>query len=194
MDISRTDDVDAVRQALTKLMAIADRLETRNMQTVHRIEAATAALDQGASRLNGSGERFAQSALQVIGNNAQQVVTQGAEQALSEFRQQLQQSANIGLSAANAMNEQCRGLAAARRTLVWNGMIALLVGSLLAVGGAAWMAHRSMQEMAQAHFGQDILQATQRGAITRCGDSLCARVGEKPQRYGKNGQYLLLQE
>lgn len=194
MDISLTDDVEAVRQALTKLMAIADRLETRNMQTVHRIEAATAALDQGASRLNGSGERFAQSALQVIGNNAQQAVTQGAEQALSEFRQQLQQSANSGLSAANAMNEQCRGLASARRTLVWNGMIALLIGSLLAAGGAAWVAHRSMQEMAQAHFGQDILQATQRGAITRCGDSLCVKVGKKPQRYGADGQYLLLQE
>lgn len=194
MDISRTEDVDAVRQALTKLMAIADRLETRNRQTVQRIEAATVALDLGVSRLNGSGERFAQSALQVIGNNAQQAVTQGAEQATSEFRQQLQQSANSALSAANAMNEQCKGLASARRTLVWNGMIALLIGSLLATGSTAWMAHRSMQEMAQAHFGQDILRATQRGAITRCGDSLCVKVGKKPQRYGADGQYLLLQE
>jgi hypothetical protein len=51
-----------------------------------------------------------------------------------------------------------------------------------------------MQKMAQAHFGQDVLQATQRGAITRCGDSLCAKVGKKPQRYDKDGQYLLLQE
>ena len=92
------------------------------------------------------------------------------------------------------MDEQRRGLTAARRSLVWNGMIALLIGSLLSAGGAAWIAHRSMQQMAQAHFGREILQATQRGAITRCGDSLCAKVGRKPQRYGKDGQYLLLQE
>ena len=113
-------------------------------------------------------------------------------QALGEFRQRLQQSTDSAQSAAHAMNEQWRGLTAARRSLVWNGLIALSVGSSLAAGGAAWMVHQSMQQMAQAHFGQDILQATQRGAITRCGDSLCARVGKKPQRYGKDGQYLLL--
>jgi hypothetical protein len=194
MDISRVDDVEAVRQALTKLMAIADRLEARNMQTMQRIEAATAALDRGASRLDSGGERFAQSALQVIGSGAQQVMTQGAGQAVSELRQQLQQSADGAQSAAHAMDEQRRGLTVARRTLLWNGLIALLVGSLLAVGSAAWAVHRSMQEMAQAHFGQDILQATEDGAITRCGDSLCVKVGKKARRYGKDGQYMLLQE
>jgi hypothetical protein len=194
MDVSRTDDIDAVRQALTKLMAIADRLETRHMQTVARIEAATVALDHGVKRLDGSGEQFANSALQVIGSNAQQAVAQGAGQAMGEFRQRLQQGADSVRSAAHAMDQQSRGLTAARRTLVWNGMIALLIGSSLAVCGAAWVVHRSMQELAQAHFDQDILQATQRGVITRCGDALCAKVGKNAQRYGKNSQYLLLQE
>jgi lipopolysaccharide export system protein LptC len=194
MDISRTDEVDAVRQALTRLMAIADRLETRNMQTVERIEAVTAALDQGARRLDGSGEQFARTALQMIGNNAQQAVTQGTAQALGEFRQQLQQTADSARSAAHAMDQQCKELTTARRSLAWNGMVVLLVGSVLAACGAAWVAHRSMQEMAQAHFGRDILQATQQGAITRCGDALCARVGKKPQRYGTDSQYLLLQK
>ena len=193
MDISRTDDVEAVRQALTKLMAIADRLETRNAQTVQCVEAAAVALDQGVSRLDGGGERFAQSALQVIGTNAQQAVTRGAGQALGEFRQLLQ-AANSAQSSAHAMDEQRKGLTIARRTLLWSGLIALLIGSLLAAGGAAWVAHRSLQEMEQAHFGQDILQATQRGAITRCGDALCAKIGKEPRRCGKDGQYLLLQE
>jgi len=194
MDISRTDDVEAVRQALTRLMAIADRLEARNTQGAQRIEAATVALDQGVSRLIGGGEQFAQSALQLIGSSAQQAMIQGAGQAVGEFRQRLQQSADSAQSAAHAMDEQRRGLTAARCSLVWNGLVALLIGSLLAAGGAAWMAHRSMQQMAQARFGQEILQATKRGAITRCGDSLCAKVGRKPQRYGEEGQYLLLQQ
>lgn len=194
MDISRSDDVEAIREALTKLMAIADRLEARNTQVVQHSEAATAAMEHGVSRLEAGGERFAQSALQVIGSHAQQAVTQGIRQALGEFRQQWQQSADCAQLAARAMDEQRKGLVAARRSLVWSGLIALVVGSLLAAGGAAWMMHRSTQEIAKAHFAQDILRATQRGAITRCGDSLCAKVGKKSQRYGKGGEYLLLQE
>ena len=194
MDISRDGDVESVRQALIRLMAIADRLEARNTQSAQRIEAAVAALDQGVLRLNAGGERFANTALQQIGSNVQQTVHQGAGQALGDFRQQLQRSASSVQAAAEAMDVQRKGLTAARRTLVWNGLGALLIGSLLSVGAAAWIVHRSMQEVAQAHFGRDILQATHRGALTRCGDSLCAKVGSNPQRYGKNGQYVLLQK
>ena len=92
------------------------------------------------------------------------------------------------------MDEQHRGLTSARRSLVWNAAVALLLGSLLAMGSAAWTIHRSAQQLAQLHFGQDILRATQRGAINRCGDSLCARVGGKPARFGKDGQYVLLDD
>jgi len=194
MSTPRSDDVDAVGQSLVKLLAIADRLDARNLQTVQRIEAASVVLDQGVSRLDNGGEKFARSALQVIGSNAQQAIVDGVAKAVGEFRQQLQQSAVTAQAAAQAMDEQRKGLTTARRTLVWNGLIALLIGSLLAAGGAAWIARDSMQKIAQAHFGQDILQATQSGAITRCGDSLCVKVGKKPARYGNDGEYLLVQE
>ena len=100
MDSSATDDVETVRQALIRLMAIADRLESRNAHTVQRIEAATSALDQGVSRLDAGGERFAERALQLIGNNAQHVVAQGAGQAVDELRQRLQQSAGSAQAAS----------------------------------------------------------------------------------------------
>jgi len=194
MNTPLADDVEMVRQSLAKLLAIADRLDARNLQTVQALEAASVAIDRGVSRLDAGGEHFAQSALGVIDHQARQGVTQAATEALASFRQQLQQSADIAHSAARAMDEQRHGLTTARRTLVWNGLLALLLGSLLAAGGAAWVAHRSMQELAQAHFGQNILQATQRGTITRCGDALCVKVGKKPLRYGEAGQYVLLQE
>jgi len=194
MDSSATDDVEPVRQALIRLMAIADRLESRNAHAVQRIEAATAALDQGVSRLDAGGERFAERALQVIGNNARQAVAQGAGEAVDELRQRLQQSADAAQAAARAMDEQRRGLTNARRSLLWHAWVALLLGSLSAAGAAAWTIHRSTQEMAQARFGQDILRATQRGTINRCGGSLCARVGRKPERFGKDGQYMLLED
>lgn len=186
-------NTEQVQQSLAKLLAVVDRLDDRNLQSVQRIEAATAALEQGVGRLNGGGEQFAQQALQRIGADTQRAIAQGAGQAVAGFQHQLQQASNSMQSAVRAMDEQRAGLAAARRSMVWMGAVALLAGSLLAAGGAAWIAHRSMQEVEQAHFGRDILQATQSGAITRCGESLCARVGKQPQRFGKHGEYATLQ-
>lgn len=194
MDSTRIEDVETARQALIRLMAIADRLESRNAQVVQRIDAATVALDQGVSRLDAGGGRFAQDALQVIGSSVQQVMAQSAGQAVDGLRQRLQQGADSVRAAAQAMDVQRKGLAAARHTLVWNGLIALLLGSLLAAGAAAWVVHRSLQDLAQVRFGQDLLRATQRGAITRCGDSLCVKVSRKPRHFGKDGQYVMLEE
>lgn len=190
--MSNSEDVAAVRQALTKLMAIADRLDTRNLETVQRIEAAAAALGQGVIRLSDGGEQFVEHAMQVIGSRTEQVITHGSNQAMGQLSQQLEQSAGSAQTAARAMDEQSRRLTSARRTLVWNGLMALVVGALLAAGGSAWIAHRSMQEIARADFGKDILQATQHGVITHCGDSLCARIGKKPRRYGAGAEYVLL--
>src|SRR3546814_16542301 len=49
-----------------------------------------------------------------------------------------------------------------------------------------------MHEVRRAEFGQDILQATQSGVLTRSGDALCAKVGEQAMRYGSNEEYVLL--
>lgn len=185
---------EALQQLLVKLLAVVDRLDARNLQTVQRLETATAAMEQGVGRLDRGGEQFAQQALQRIGADAQQSIAQGAGRAVTEFQQQLQQAAHGVHWAAQAMDEQRKGLAAARRSLLWIATMALLTGSLLAAGGAAWIAHRSMQEIAQADFGKDILQATRSGAITWCGDALCVRIGKKPQHYGKEGEYVLLQD
>lgn len=193
MNIGEATDVETAKQALVKLMAIADRLDTRNLKTAQQLEAAAAALDLGASRLGQGADEFAQRALQLIGNGAQQSIAQGTQQAAAQVHHQLEHVAGNAQTAAQAMERNARLLTAARRSIVWNGLLALLVGSLLAAGGAVWIAKKSMQEVAQAHFAKDILEATQSGAVTRCGKRLCARVGKAPQRYGSNGEYFLLQ-
>ncbi|WP_329740430.1 hypothetical protein [Dyella sp. A6] len=186
--------IEAAQQALVRLLAIADRLDARNRQAAQDIEAAVSAMRQGVERLDRSGDQFAQQALQRVSADVQQSIAQGVDQAAGRLQCQLQQSAHSAQLAAKAMLEQRKGLSAARRALVWSGTLALLVGVLLAVAGAAWVAHRSMQDVAQAHFSDDILRATRSGAITRCGDALCARVGKHPKRYDKAGDYVLLDE
>jgi hypothetical protein len=185
--------VEVAKQTLVKLMAIADRLDARNLKTAQQLEAAVTALDHGAARLDQGADAFAQRALQLFGTDAQQSMVQGTQQEASQVRYQLEHTASHAQAAAQAMEREARLLTGARRSLVFNGLLALLVGSLLAAGGAAWIAHKSMQEVAQAHFAKDILEATRTGTVTRCGDLLCARVGKKPRRDGAQGEYVLLQ-
>lgn len=193
MNIADVAEVETAKQTLVKLMAIADRLDARNLKTAQQLEAAVAALEGGAARLGHGADEFAQRALQLIGSGAQQSIVQGTQQAAAEVRHQLEHTASSAQAAAQAMERDAKLLTGARRSLVWNGLLALLVGSLLAAGGAAWIAQKSMQEVAHAHFAKDILDATQSGAVTRCGNHLCARVGKAPQRYGAKGEYVLLQ-
>ena len=41
-------------------------------------------------------------------------------------------------------------------------------------------------------FGEDILEATRNGSITRCGEALCVKAGADARRAGPGGEYLLL--
>ncbi len=184
---------EEAKQTLIKLMAIADRLDARNLKTAQQLEAAVASLDHGVVRLDKGADAFAQRALQIIGAGAQQSILQGTQQASEQVRHQLVLATGSAQAAAQAMDREANRLTGARRSLLWNGLLALLVGSLLAAGGAAWIAQKSMQEVAQANFAKDILDATHAGVITRCGERLCARVGKAAQRYGAKGEYVLLQ-
>ena len=193
MNMPDAMDVEAAKQTLIKLMAIADRLDARSLKAAQQLDMAVAALDHGAGRLEHGAAAFAQRALHLIGSGAQQSIVEGTRQASTQVRHQLELTAGTAQVAAQAMEREARLLTGARRSLVWNGLLALLVGSVLAAGSAAWIARHSMQQVAQAHFAKDIMEATRSGTVTRCGDRLCVRVGKKPQRYGTQGEYLMLQ-
>ncbi len=116
MNIANTTDVEAVKQTLVKLMAIADRLDTRNLKTAQQLEAAVAALDHGATRLGQGADGFAQRALQLIGTGAQQSIVQGTHQAATHVREQLEHTASHARAAAQSMEQQAILLTVARRT------------------------------------------------------------------------------
>lgn len=190
------DNIQDVQQLLVKLAHIANQIEARSADSLRRIDASTSALNQGVQRLGGGAERFAQQATQAIGERAQTVIAQGASQALEQFNTQLKQCAGQVKWAADAMGEQSRVLTRAQNTLVWKGLIALTIGSLLAAGGSAFVAWKSMREIKQAEFSASILRATRSGTLTVCGQdsALCVRVGRKPRHAGAQNEYLLVEE
>lgn len=191
MDVN---DIEALKQLLGQMATITHQLDRRSAQAVQRVDTSTTALDQGLRQLSDGTERFVREATRAIGEQARQVIVEGCGRAVVDFDQQLQASARSAQWAAQAMEEQRKGLAAARRTLVWNGLVALLIGSLLAAGAAGVVGWNTMQAVKSAQFGQDILRATQSGALTRCGEALCAKLGKQTQRYGKDATYVLIAE
>lgn len=191
-----SDNLDEVKQLLIKLAAIANQIDARNLDALRRIEASAGALDQGMQRFDTGAQHFVNQAVRLVGAQAHDVIAQGAGQAVDQFNTQLQQSAGRAKWAAETMGEQRRLLTQAQRMLVWKGLIALIIGSLLAAGGSSYLAWMSMREIKHAEFGADILRATQSGSLTRCGknNALCVRVGKNPARVGAQGEYLLLEE
>lgn len=186
------DSLDALKQSLLKLATIANQLDARSAQAVQRVEASTDSLDHGMHRLESGATRLASEALQVIREQARQAVTQGTAQALGELDAQLHAGIQGAQRTALEMEEQRKRLARMQGGLVWKALVTLTIGSLLAAGGSGYIAWKSMQEVRRAKFGQDILQATRAGVLTRCGDALCAKVGEQAERYGSDEEYVLL--
>lgn len=188
------DDIKAVTKQLAYLLVIANQLNQNHQTAVQQVSASAGVLDLGVQQLHADTERFASDVTRTVGAQARQVIAEGTAQAVAELNQQLRASGSVAQVAAQTMEAQRRRLVATQRSMVWISLSALVIGSLLSVGGAVYAVRQSRQAMDQAHFAADILQATQNGAITRCGTSLCVNAGKKPQRYGQNGDYLLLQK
>jgi hypothetical protein len=176
-----------------KLASYNQQQNERMEQAIQHMNAIGARLDESAGQLNAGGERFAEKALGIIAAEAQQVITDNVGQASKQLSSHLTDSARTAQQAAQGLQTQRTLLSRAQTALVWKGLGALIIGSVLAVGGSGYFVWKSMRQIEQANFGQDILQATQSGALNRCGGMLCARVGKRPQRYGDGGDYVLLQ-
>ncbi|MEO6517959.1 MAG: hypothetical protein ABIO17_03050 [Pseudoxanthomonas sp.] len=99
-------------------------------------------------------------------------------------------ASRIPRAAALQRERERRG--AAQRSLILKSGLDLLLGSLLAVGGSGYFAWKSQQIARQAEFPAAVVEAMQAGALTRCGDSICARIGYKPKRFGDKGQYAVV--
>lgn len=187
-------DVEELKQQLLQMATITSWLDDRSEKAVQRVETSSDALEKGVRQLDASSKQFVDEVTRLIGEQVHQAVVQGASKAVGEFDAQLQSSARAAQWAAQAMEEQRKGLSAVQHALIWKGLLALFIGALLAIGGAGFVAWDSIRAVRTAHFEQDVLQAVQSGSITQCGDALCAKVGKQIRRYGSNGNYVLLSE
>lgn len=185
------NQMDEVKQLLLKLAVIAGQLDARNQEALQRIEVSANLLDRSAlSWTEGAGD-FARQALDAVGARAHACVTSETRRAFAPLEAQLRQSADAARWAATALAEQRTLLDRAQRALIWKGLLALLVGSVLAASACGYAAWRSARTIT---LGKDITQALRSGALARCEDnrSLCVRVGSRPRHAGSQAEYVVI--
>lgn len=180
------------QKLLLQLLDLSDHIQRRDDALLRHLTQAVAHLQDTAERVGAGGQQFASGALDVLRREGGAAVTQGLDHALQNSRAGMEAFANTGSQAAREVQAAAQALRQQRSVWLWAGPIAMIVGAVLAAGGSGYLVWKNMQEIKRAQFARDILRATETGALTRCGDTLCAKVGEKPQRYGK--EHVLLQQ
>jgi hypothetical protein len=132
-------DVEALKRIVVQVSTIVERLEARSAQAMQQIGQGVNVLDAATRRLNDSGAHMAEAIVGGVRAEARDALSQGSTHAIGEFQRQLQTCAESAKWAAGALSEQRRLLTAAQGALVWKGLIALGLGSLLTTVGCGSM-------------------------------------------------------
>jgi hypothetical protein len=185
-------DSDELRRLAVRLVAISEMLEQRSELAVRRVEHSAAELDRAAQSLGASGEQSARELVDTVRQQGGAAIQKGLGDAILQCRAAFDAAEAQASRAASEWSVQRARLARGQQRLLAGAAATLVVGSLLAVVGSGWVLRERMQRLEQAHFGEDVLDATRTGAITRCGEHLCARAGVTPQRYGARGEYVVV--
>ncbi|MDO4796191.1 MAG: hypothetical protein Q4A28_09695 [Brachymonas sp.] len=181
-----------LQELALRLSAFTDALEQRATRMHESMERSGQAMAQSAQGIDGQVRSLSQNVIAAVRDESRHAVEAGAREGVAPVIEQLQQSIRSIQTSSETLRVQSQTLHSKQRSMVWLSGLALLVGSLLAAGGSAYFVWKNQQELKRGEFGRDILDATRTGAINRCGEALCVRVGSTPQYYDKNREYVLL--
>lgn len=183
-------DAQDLKRLAADLAVFAQHMQEQSERAVQHVDRSADELHRAAMGMGAGAQELAQQLVGAVQTQAREAIGRGVDQTFGPVASQLRESAETAERAAKALEEQHIGLLRSQQGLIYKGVLALLVGSALAVGSSYYFMRKSMREIERAQFAKDILQATQSGALTRCGDALCVRAG-KP--YGSKGEYVLVE-
>ena len=184
---------DELKDLVVKLALIAQRLDERSEAAVQRVEQTGVALDRRAHGLSNNAEDFAQSVLRMLRQMAGEALGSGIDQAAKQCNKELTSAAQGAAASVQEMQRTHGQLQRERRTWVWIGSGALLIGSVLAVGASAWMVKSSREQVARHQIEARLLRAYNQADVTLCGEQLCANIDPDAPGVGAKKQYRLVQ-
>lgn len=186
-------DTRDLQELALRLSAFTDALEQRAKRVTESMEHGSHSMTRSAQEIHGQIQQLSYNAVTAIRAESKSAIKESANEGMAPALEQLQKTVHAAHSANQALHLQTKALQNSQHRLIWLATAALVVGSLLAAGGSSYLVWKNQQELKRGEFGRDILDATRSGAINRCGDRLCARVSKKPEYYGKNQEYILIQ-
>ncbi|KRA40079.1 hypothetical protein [Pseudoxanthomonas sp. Root630] len=182
-------EVAELKALVVQLAAITERLDQRSEAAVRRTEQTGADMGAHAQRLGASTQSFTREVLHVLQQHAGEVVGQGLGDSVERFNAQLLTGARTASLAAQALEHERAALGRERRTWLWLGGGAVLLGSLLAVGAAFHALASSRKEVERNRIEAALLRAYNQADVTLCEGRLCANVDDQARRHGDRKQY-----
>lgn len=189
------EQLDDVKELVLKLAAITGRIDQHNSANTQHIASAAQDLGESARRLQTGADQFANAVMQAVGKQVHGVIAEHSAHALDQFNEQLRNGTGRVQWATEALAEQRKMLHRTQRALVWQGLLALLIGSVLAAGAGGYLLWQAGHVGGDAALAAEIRQAIASGALARCNtDHLCARTvtSHSDARHPRN-QYVIVQ-
>ncbi|GAB2503745.1 hypothetical protein [Lysobacter humi (ex Lee et al. 2017)] len=177
------------RDLTLKLLALAQRMEERDARVIALLVEQGARLEAGARDLHGMGQRVASDALHMLRTHAHEVVQAGVGDAAAGYRERLAALAGDAGRASAELRASAQALRRQRRLWGWAAPLALLAGSVLAVGAAAYAVAHAREQVERHRIEAALLRAYNAADVTLCGERLCANVDPRGPAVGPGGRY-----
>lgn len=187
------NNTEDLQELALRLSAFADVLNQHATRLVEEADSSSQTLRETASAFSTQAQQLSRDLVNSVGMQAREVIGHHVADGMQESSKALNRAATHAESAATAMQGELQRLGAAQKSLVWKSGLGLLAGALLAVCGSGYLVWKNQQTLKRAEFSSEMVEAMRTGALTRCGDTICARVGAEPTRFGDKGEYVRIE-
>nr|WVL58752.1 hypothetical protein M3O54_013685 [Xanthomonas nasturtii] len=181
--------IDVMATLIATQQQAEQRLEDLVRQQLQLLQSAVTNADQ---RIN----RVLENALPRLTQLSHQALEQTLEPAAARFNKQMAAAGQTLQQATQRYAQAQRSLETTAQRRMWIGLFAMVVGAIMAVGGASYAviaAKPILAEAAQRRAEVAYLDRVIRANLVPCGkDRLCAEVEKKGARYGDRGQYRVI--
>lgn len=180
---------EQLQELALRLSAFTETLTRQAERLLQESQQNTRALQDTARHFAGQSGHISQQLVQAVAQQTRSAIDQGAKDGLLPANEALRRAGQDARQATAGLSQVLDDIRRAQRGMAWKAGAVLIVGCLLAITGSGYAIWQARQTMAQASFTQELLDATQSGALTRCGETLCARVDAKARRFGTKGEF-----
>ena len=183
-------DSKELQELALRLSAFADVMNQNANRLMRENALSAQSLHDTTVAFTSQSRQIAGDLVHSVGAQAREVIELQAGHGMRQSGERLASAATQVESAAGSLQRELQRLGAAQRSLVWKSGLALLLGSILAVAGSGYLVWKNQETLKHTEFPTALSEAMRTGALSSCDGSICARVGERPKRFGKQGEYV----